>query len=83
MARVTRKQTEGKALVGKLIADREARAEYEANHSLESTVVMAFDTMRNTMGTINNVATICRNKSEIKVVESHRELHDAYQSLLA
>ncbi len=82
MARITQK-TVTKARAEKLIAIREEQTEYELTHSLESTIVMAFDTARNSMATFNNVAIICRNKSEIKVVESIGELETAYAKLLA
>ncbi len=78
-----KKTTLSRATKDQLIASRIERAEYEDNHALESTIVMAFDTARNTMATVNNVAVICRNKSEIKVIESIGELEEAYAKLLA
>lgn len=82
MARVT-KGIVNKQLAEALIAKRIEREEYELNHSLESTIGMAFDTARNTMGSINNIAIICRNKSEIKVIESLGEVEQAYADLIA
>jgi hypothetical protein len=72
-----------KSMATKLIAKRDEQAEYEDSHALESTVVMAFDTVRNSMGSFNNAAMIVRNKTELKVVESHLELQEAYAKLLA
>jgi hypothetical protein len=77
MARIT------KTTAAKIKANREAQAEYENNHSLEATVVMAFDTARNTMASVNNVAMICRNKTEIKLLDSIGELEEAYANLLS
>jgi hypothetical protein len=71
-----------KTTVNKIKAARDAQAEYEQNHAMEATVVMAFDATRNTMAIVNNVATICRNKTEIKVIESIGELEQAYASLM-
>ncbi len=82
MARTTTR-TITKQRAEKLIAIREEQAEYEANHALESTIVMAFDATRNTMATMNNVALIIRNKTEIKAVESLGELETAYAKLIA
>ena len=82
MARITKKLVT-KPLAEKLILAREEQTEYEANHALESTITMAFDTARNSMATVNNVAMIIRNKSEIKVVESIGELEQAYADLIA
>ena len=81
MARLPSKIT--KARADKLITAREDRLEYEAEHALESTIVMAFDATRNSIATFNNVALIIRNKSELKAVESTVELEQAYASLIA
>jgi hypothetical protein len=71
-----------KTTVAKIKANRDAQAEYERNHALEATVVMAFDTARNTMASVNNVAMICRNKTEVKVLDSIGELEAAYADLM-
>jgi hypothetical protein len=72
-----------KTTVAKIKKARDEQMEYENNHALEATVVMAFDTARNTMGSINNVAMICRNKTEVKLLDSIGELEEAYANLLS
>ena len=79
MARI---KTPKQQLVEKIISTREEQADYENSHQLESTIVMAFDATRNSVAIINNVATIVRNKTEIKVVESATELAEAYSKML-
>ena len=82
MARLPNKKI-SKARADQIMTARQDQAEYENDHALESTITMAFDTARNSMATINNVAMICRNKSEIKTIESIGELEQAYAKLLA
>ncbi len=70
-----------KEMVKKINDERKAKAEYEANYQIESTIMEAFDATRNTIAVIGNVAKVMRNKSEMMAVESVAELERAYAEL--